>query len=85
MHGLAVYMKEGLPFAWYLSLEKFADSYYVFDWLYFTHRLTSFSINHLLHLYARAFDSISSNMDEVLSINPSAVFVFGDCNVHHKD
>ena len=32
------------------------------------------------------FDSISSNIDEVLSINPSAnVFVFGDFKVHHKD
>ena len=32
------------------------------------------------------FDSISSNIDEVLSINPSAnVFVFRDFNVHHKD
>ena len=32
------------------------------------------------------FDFISSNIDEVLSINPSAnVFVFGDFNVHHKD
>ena len=32
------------------------------------------------------FDTISSNIDEVLSINPSAnVFVFGDFNVHHKD
>ena len=32
------------------------------------------------------FDSISSNIDEVLSINPSAnVFVFGDFNVHHED
>ena len=32
------------------------------------------------------FDSISSNIDEVLSINPSAnVFVFGDFHVHHKD
>ena len=32
------------------------------------------------------FDSISSNINEVLSINPSAnVFVFGDCNVQHKD
>ena len=30
-------------------------------------------------------DSISTNIDEVLSINPSAVFVFGDFNVHHKD
>ena len=32
------------------------------------------------------FDSISSNVDEVLSINPSAnVFVFGEFNVDHKD
>ena len=32
------------------------------------------------------FDSISSNIDEVLLINPSAnVFVFGDFNIHHKD
>ena len=31
------------------------------------------------------FDSISSNIDEVLSINLSAVLVFGDFNVHHKD
>ena len=32
------------------------------------------------------FDSISSNIDEVLSLSPSAnVFVFGDFNVHHKD
>ena len=32
------------------------------------------------------FDSVSSKVDEVLSINPSAnVFVFGEFNVHHKD
>ena len=32
------------------------------------------------------FDSILSNIDEVLSINPSAnVFVFGDFNIHHMD
>ena len=32
------------------------------------------------------FDSISPNIDEVLSTNPSPnVFVFGDLNVHHKD
>ena len=31
------------------------------------------------------FDCVSSNIDEVLSINPSAVFVFGDFNIHHKD
>ena len=54
MHGLAVYVKEGLPFAWDLSLENSADSYYVFDQLYFTQCLNSFSsINHLLQLCAR--------------------------------
>ena len=32
------------------------------------------------------FDTVSSNIDEVLSINPSTnVFIFGDFNVHHKD
>ena len=32
------------------------------------------------------FDSISSNIDEVFLINPSAnVFIFGDFNIHHKD
>ena len=32
------------------------------------------------------FDSISSNIDDVLSIKPSTyVFVFGDFNIHHKD
>ena len=32
------------------------------------------------------FYFISSNIDEVLSINPSAyVFAFGDFNVHYKD
>ena len=32
------------------------------------------------------FDSISSDIYEVLSINFSVnVFVFGDCNVHYKD
>ena len=48
--------------------------------------LTSFSsIDHLFGLYA-VFYSLSSNIDEVLSINPSAnVFIFGDFNVHHKD
>ena len=34
MHGLAVYVKEGLLFAWDLSQKSSADSY-IFDWLYF--------------------------------------------------
>ena len=83
MHDLAVYVKEGLPFAQDLSLENSADSYLCFQ-LALLH-----SVSYFFFLYrspSSAFDSISSNIDEVLSINPSAnVFVFGDFNVHHKD
>ena len=48
--------------------------------------LTSFSsIDHFLRLYA-VFGSISSNIDQVLSTNPSAnVFVFPDFQIHHKE
>ena len=87
MHGLAVYVKEELPSAGNLSLENSADSYLCFQlallhavsYLFFLYRSPSSSL-------CTVFDSISSNIDEVLSINPSAnVFVFGDFNVHHKD
>ena len=30
MHGLTVYMKDGLPFAWDLSLENSVDSFLCF-------------------------------------------------------
>ena len=87
MHGLAVYVKEGLPFARDLSLENSADSYLCFR-LALLH-----SVSYLVFLYrspsptlCTVFDSILSNIDEVLSINPSAnVFVFGNFNVRHKD
>ena len=85
MHGLAVYVKEGLPFAGDLSLE---DCRFLCFQLALLH-----SVSYFFFLYrspssalCTVFDSISSNIDEVLSINPSAnVFVFGDFNVYHKD
>ena len=37
-------------------------------------------------LLCSVFDAILSNIDEVLSINPSAdVFVFGDFDIHQED
>ena len=87
MHDLAVYVKEGLPFAQDLSLENSADSYLCFrlallhsvSYFFFLYRSPSSAL-------CTVFDSISSNIDEVLSINPSTnVFVFGDFNIHHKD
>ena len=86
VHGLAVFVK-GLPFAWDLSLENSAHSYLCFrlallhsvSYFFFLYRSPSSAL-------CTVFDSISFNIDEVLSINPSAnVFVFGDFNVHHKD
>ena len=87
MHGVAVYVKEGFPFAWDLSLENPADSDLHF-------RLALFHlVPHFFFLYwspplslFTVFYSISSNIDEVLSINTFAnVFVFGDFNIHHRD
>ena len=79
-----VLQKEGLPFAQdFISLENSADSYLCFR-LALLH-----SVPYFFFLYQSppsalciVFYSISSNIDEVLSINPSAVFVFADFNVH---
>ena len=80
---------EGLPFARDLSLKNSADSYLCFRiaLLHFTQCLNSFFLYQSPSSpLCTIFDSISSNIDEVLSINPSAnVFTFGDFNVHHKD
>ena len=82
MHALAVYVKEGLPFAQDLSLDS-----YLFFWLALLHWVSYF-----FFFYQSAssscmiFDAISFNIDKVLSINPCAnLFIFGDFNVHHKD
>ena len=70
----------------YVTLENSADSCLCFC-LALLH-----SVSYFFLLYwspsslCKVFDSVSSNIDEVLWINPSAnVFVFGDFNVHHKD
>ena len=80
MYGLTVYVKEGLAFAWDLSLENSTDSYLCFR-LALLH-----SVSYFFSLYrspslslSMVFDWISSHIDGVLSINPSAnVFVFAD-------
>ena len=82
MHGIA-----GLPFARDLSLENSVDSYLCFclallhsvSYFFFLYQLPSSSL-------PTVFDSISSKIDEVPSINRSAnVFVLGDFYVHHND
>ena len=80
MHGLAVYVKESLfsrKLCGFLYFEL--ALLHSLSFFFFLYRSPSSSL-------CTVFDSISSNTDEVLSINPSAnVFVFGDFNVHHKD
>ena len=83
MHDLAVYLKEGLPFAQDLSLKN--SGFTSLDWLYFTQCLTSFSYLSPSLSLCTVFDTIWSNIDDVLLIDPSAnVLVFGDFNAHHK-
>ena len=79
-------MKEGPPFPLDVSLDKSADSYLCFQ-LALLH-----SVSYFFFLYQSPFlslcmvcDSISSNIDKVLSISPSAVFIFGDFKIHHKN
>ena len=71
MYGLAVYVKEGLPFLHgaYLSRENSADSYLCFrlallhsvSYFFFLYRSPSSTL-------CTVFDSISSNIDEVQPI-----------------
>ena len=69
------------------TLENSADSYLCFR-LVLLHSLCHFFFLFRSHFsfFCAVFGSVSSNIDEVLLINPSAnVFVFGDFNVHHTD
>ena len=86
IHGLAVYMKEGFPFARDLSLENYR---FLLMFSILTYGFTSLNVLLLLPLsitffvFMHIFDSDSCNIDEVLSINPSAnVFVF---DIHCED
>ena len=63
MHGLGVYVKEWFSFVWGLSQEN----------------LLLFPLSITIFTFWTVLDAISSNIDEVLSINPSAdAFVFQD-------
>ena len=84
IHGLTVHVNEGFPFAWDLSLENSADSCFRLAFLH--------SVSYFFFIYRSAFsslctvfDSVSSNIDEVISINLSAMFFSGDFNANHKD
>ena len=86
LHGFTVYVKEGLLVARDLSLENSVDSHFYFR-LALLHKVSYFFFLYWLpsSCFCIIFCSISCNIDEVLSINPSAVFVLGDFDVHHKD
>ena len=85
MHGLAVYVNEGLPFAQTYHQKTLQIYTYVFDLIYLTQCLTYFSsIDNLLCLYAQFL--ILFHLTQALSVSPSAnVFVFGDLNIDHKE
>ena len=83
---VVVYVKKGVLFAGDLYLENSADSYSCFR-LALLHLVCYFFLLYqsLSSSLRTVSVSISSNIDEILSINPSAnVFVFGDFNVQHR-
>ena len=73
IHGLAVYVKEGLLFTWNLFPENSGDSYLCFR-LALLHWVSYFFILYRSpsSCLCTVFYSISSNIDEVLLINASA-------------
>ena len=82
-HGLAVNVKKIPSFSRDLFLENSADS--VLTDFTSLCVLLLFPLSITFFVFVHSFCSNSSNIDEVLSINPSANFVFGDFNLHHKD
>ena len=82
MHGLAVYVKEGLPFARDLSLENSADSYLCF-------RLALlYSVSYFFFLYRSPSSALCSVFDSIwgsLYLPICYVFVPEDFKDHHKD
>ena len=88
MHGLAVYLKEGFPFSRDVSPENPEDSYLCFRLPFLDSVSYFFSLyrSYYFLLCTTVFDSVLSDIDQVLSVNPSAVvFVFKTFNVQHKD
>ena len=70
IHGLAVYVKEGVSFAKELTLKNSEDSYfYSVNYFLFSYQLPFYS----LQKFANA---VSSNIEKVLSINLSANALF---------
>ena len=75
MHHQTVHVKEGLPFAQDLLLENSEVPY-----------LFSTDLTQFVPYFFSSIDAISSNIDELLSINSSPTeFVFDDFNAYHKD
>ena len=71
MHGLPVYVKEGLPFARQLPLENSAALLHPLLYFFFLCQSPSTS-------FCTVSDAISYNTDKIFSINSSPkVFVFG--------
>ena len=75
MHGLAVYVKEELSFAWHLSQENSVHSYLSFQ----------LALLHSVSDSFFAYWSPSLSLCTVCDAISANVLAFGDFNVHHKD
>ena len=88
MHCLAVYVKKGLLLAQSTGVISRKICRFLCIRLALLHSRSYFFFHYcsLTSSSGTGFYSISSNIDEILLINPSANgFVFGDFNIIHKD
>ena len=87
IHGLAVHVEEQLPFRFDLSLENSVHSYLFLTGFTSLNVLLPFPLLITFFTFLHGFWCyISSNINEVLSINSSAnVFAFEDFNLHYMD
>ena len=85
IRSLVFCVMERLPFTQELSLENLSGFLFIFSSGFTTFSvLLLFPLSITFSVFVHGFDFISSKIDEILSINPSAnVFVSGNFNVHN--
>ena len=87
IHGITVYVKEGLHFEQDVFQENSPESYLCFR-MALLHSVSNFFFlfRSLSLSLCTVFDSFSSNINENILINPSAnVFIFGAFNIQYNE
>ena len=84
LHGLGVYIKDGLPCARDISLDELNSPYMCFRMTLLHSTTYTFFLYHPQTEGSSVFTLIANQIDNILINHPSAnINVFGDFNIHH--